>query len=168
MGQLGSGLGPDQFDPAPACDALRRLADEAALPSRGPVGPPASFLPSGQHFTQAISNCSGSAGFHGWTSDELRAVEKHLTSLSTKVYNLWCKTTLAALDEHDLHPDLANRLWTWRSQPVSVGSCLKGLASDSVRFVPSPPPAQWCGRADSSVIDAPHFGTLARRSLRGF
>ena len=153
---------PDHFDPSSACDAWSRLADEAALPNRDPPGPPASFLPSRQHFAQAMSNCSGSAGFDGWTSHELHALEKHLTFLSDELYELWCKTTLAALNEHELRPDLANLLWTWRvvgvpkrnpfdSRPVSVGSCLLRVWRKALLGL-CPGPLQDSGTLQSSML----------------
>ena len=71
--------------------ARSRLAPERSIPKQ-PCGPP---LPTYDSFVTALRSASGSAGFHGWEAQEVKALPSLFTDLCIELYEPWCDTTFS-------------------------------------------------------------------------
>ena len=133
-------------------------------PSRFPAGagfsePPDDTWPTLEAFLSAVDASSGSAGFDGWQSSELRALHKHAPFLLEELYQLWLDTSRA-----ENIPDF--NLWDWKtvgipkrtsldSRPISVASVfVRAWHKALLSLFPEQPQGQWAGRRGVSSLHA--------------
>ena len=73
-------------NPKAAAEQWKEFATEAEYQSPYSANQSKNFHP-------ATLDASGSAGFDGWTSPDVLALQKHLAPLADELYDLWCDTT---------------------------------------------------------------------------
>ena len=153
---------PDQVDPNSVCNAWKRFASDARMPTQHGS---AEAVPSWNQFQAAAASCKGAAGFDGWTAKELKALSRHFPQLLRELYNLWVETTMSFRIQSptDTPPD---SLWTWKilgipkktsfdSRPIAIGSLLVRTSHKALlKVLPPVPYGQFCGRAKTSVTTA--------------
>ena len=96
-------------------------------------------LPTRADFWKAALQASGSAGFDGWTTKEMIAIQKHLTPFADELNQQWCQTSTLCSVGDNFDPELRSLLWLWPWKVVGIPK--------KVPTEPRPPlawPALWC------------------------
>ena len=95
-------------NPKAAAEQWKNFATKAEYQS--PQCQSEQKLPSRKHFWIATLDASGSAGFDGWTTPEVLALQKHLTPLADELYDLWCDATDFCQNSPEPCPELSAKV----------------------------------------------------------
>ena len=163
---------PDTFK---AREAVINCAKFASDSNYKPHIAPSNSLPDRKDFWEALNSASGAAGFDGWTANEIKAIQHHMTPLAEELFQLWLDTSNSS--DKELPQSLLGKIWNWKvvgitkktsfdSRPISIASLLvRSWHKALFKKCPAMPAGQWCGKAKTSVVDATANFVAARPKL---